>query len=194
MPELKDEKELEDYLFETFKADGHGFTTFRQFSISTYGVVDLIRFKAYKYTPNSNSNPVNILDIEIIELKKGKIGYSEVGQILRYKRGIDRYIAAHLGSRFDIVNVSCELIGSDVERGGDFVFLVSYLIDNDILSITTFNLMLEKGITFSEMRSDWYMTNEDFKDLDAYFNKNILKANIKEINLLPALKEAKTGA
>lgn len=38
MPELRDEKELEDYLFDTYSAIKDGYTTVRQFPLNEYRI------------------------------------------------------------------------------------------------------------------------------------------------------------
>lgn len=169
------ESELEDYLFnwketqpekgDSFGIDEHPINVYgkcyRQVEIKGYGIIDLL------YIDISPNNTFPQIDIRIVELKKDNIDLSALGQICRYKAGLERFIDTlkdKKGSKyFQNLEMSGILVGSDYATGD-----ICYAVDTiDWLECYHYKLDLGVGITFEES-SGWYSTEENFKGLNKY--------------------------
>lgn len=124
------EKDLEQIIYETSnnKLFSRGLTNIlcydskkkRQLKIGNYGVCDLI-FYTRSYDHDC-SETVPLLEINVLELKKDKIGISAFLQAVRYAKGISHYL-----SKRNITNkISIVLIGRTIDVS-DFIYLTDML-------------------------------------------------------------------
>lgn len=140
----------------------------RQLRIGNYGIADIVYF-------NRVSDRVNPhLEINVVELKKNKIGISALLQAVGYCKGIDRYLQKRNFSSEYYFNII--LIGREVDTSGNFVYLTD-LINGGKYSFSGIDLYsgsLNKlsfyrykysidGISFNK-ESDYQLTNEGFDD------------------------------
>lgn len=138
----------------------------RQLRIGSYGIADLVYFNRV----STGINPH--LEINVVELKKDKIGISALLQAVGYCRGIDRYLQKRDFSSDYYFNII--LIGREVDTSGNLVYLTD-LINGGKYSysgIYYYGHCLNKlsfyryeydidGISFIE-ESGYQLTNEDF--------------------------------
>lgn len=178
MAELKNEKELEDYIVELLEADEFEYIDgkpFRQIAITGYGIIDILVVNAEHINPETT-----ILHIYIIELKKGKIDLSALGQICRYRKGIINAINKNpevFGKyKFDINGY---LIGSEIELNGDFCYVPENI---DWLSILIYELSLSEGLTFHEDDMDYFCNQGDFTQFIKWFENLQSTYNTKLIS------------
>ena len=163
------EEELETYLFEwkpnVIEYEEHPIGAwgkcYRQVEVKGYGVIDLL------YIDVSPGSLCPQIDIHIVELKKDNIDLSALGQICRYKTGMDRFIDKLKGEKgskyFQNLEIRGILVGSDYASGD-----VCYAVDNiDWLTSYHYKLDLGSGIDFEES-SDWYNSGENFRSLNKY--------------------------
>lgn len=175
MAELRNEKELEDYIVELLDdgvfeyIDGE---PFRQVSITGYGIIDILVIDVEHITSETT-----FLHIHIIELKKGKIDLSALGQICRYRKGIINAINKNpeiFGKyKFDIKGY---LIGSEIELNGDFCYVPENI---DWLSILIYELSLSQGLMFNEADMDYFSNQEDFTQFIKWFESFKVAYNMK---------------
>jgi len=99
-------------------------------------------------------------NVNVIELKRGKVGYSEIGQLCRYLKGLKQFLGPYLTSKKDRINVSGIVIGKEVEQGGDFVYLLDQLRNIDVY---TYKLDYKTGLKF-ERSYGWALKNVDFEN------------------------------
>lgn len=159
------EKDLEEIIFTADKEellerglDLTGGKLFRQFKIGNYGIADLV------YCTFQHDNPYRgYLNIQIIELKKGKIGISAFLQAVGYAKGIQRWFSINKPN-IDY-KISICLIGENVDLSGNFCYLPD-LFDNEhggfcsvIFKEYEYSL---NGLTFIDMYGH-KLTNECFK-------------------------------
>lgn len=175
------EKDLEEIIFNSFKAD-RGLSLrkrgldidgrmLRQFKIGNYGVCDLITLDV-EYEPYYNPELINSDDnvlysevlkkktiITIYELKKDKIGISALLQASRYAKGIKRCMN-QLYSRCDVddFKVKIVLIGRTIDTSGSFCYLPDIFDD---LKVYTYSYSLN-GLIF-KLQKGYRQENEGFK-------------------------------
>ncbi len=164
MVELRNERELEDYIYHELsnrEISDENICDFisgipqRQFQITGYGVIDLITFDV------SPGDHKPLLTIEIIELKKNEIDYNAIGQISRYKTAIERSIQSinKFYKHFE-VEIKGFLIGSHIGNGD-----VRYVLDNmKWITTLSYELTLQEGISFQD-HIGWYRPDEDFTNI-----------------------------
>lgn len=164
------EEELEDYLFT--RAENHNpmdieGKCFRQVNLTGYGIMDLVYVS---FEPNIYSKNPEV-QINIVELKKGVIDLAALGQLCRYKIGLERCLSqiteqinAESEGKFELTyTVEGTLIGSNYASGD-----IPYVIDTiDWLSCYHYALDLEKGITL-EHSEGWYHTKENLDCLEKF--------------------------
>ena len=97
----------------------------RQLRIGNYGIADLIEIqKPYYHKKRFYKGCINIL-----ELKKDKIGVSTFFQALNYLQGIKTYLEQR---KLDhLFNYKITLIGKTIDTNGSFVFL-SNIFDSEV--------------------------------------------------------------
>lgn len=132
------EKDLENILHREFATNGGYDLTenrglylddniikvLRQRKIGEYGVADMITaHKSYEYGVPS-------LVLTVIELKKDRLNIFCLEQLMRYMRGVDRYLKVRGIKRYKVKGL---LIGSGVV-GGDWVFMENFMDDVTIQS------------------------------------------------------------
>lgn len=156
------EKELEDYIYDTEclkEFDVYG-KYFRQVNVGGYGVIDLLYVNIERYPFD-----LPVINITIVELKKGTIDPSALEQICRYKIGLTRYIDS-LNIRNpqvkENINIDGVLVGSGYSNAGDICFTIDSI---DWLRCIHYDVALKDGISFDES-CGWYKTNESFSGLD----------------------------
>ena len=171
MPQIL-EKELEDYIFANHdKIQGlEGEFITRQLSLPGYGIIDLLII----------SNLNGYLQFKIVELKQGKIDLNAIGQICRYNTALRRNL-----EKIDFPSKSqvCEsielfLIGNEIDTNGDCCFLCDVLKEYNIKFIT-YNLDLEKGITFNQQVETWFNKDEKINyTIDKFIRKALTNSKI----------------
>ena len=153
------EKDLEEIIYNTPTVDlwnRHLFLAgkrYRQLNIGSYGVADLVFAQR---TPKA-------LEINVVELKKDKIGISAFLQAIGYARGIKRYLEFRNFS-FEY-NIRVTLIGRTFDKNSTYSFLADVINDftrdeiyNEFLENYTYNYGLN-GIIF-EKQQDYSNVNE----------------------------------
>ena len=156
------EKDLEEIIFNSDKEELaerglylQGGKLFRQKRIGNYGVTDLIH-AYFEYDKIDETRFVkSLLHINVIELKKDKIGISAFLQAVSYLRGIQRYLNRkhHM---FDI-ELEITLIGKSIDDSGSFSYLPA-LLNN--VSFYTYSYDFD-GIRF-EYHSGYKLIDEGF--------------------------------
>ena len=102
----------------------------RQLRIGNYGIADLIEIQK----PHYHNKRFYKGCVNIIELKKDKIGVSTFFQALKYLQGIKTYLEQRKVD--DLFNYKITLIGKDADTNSSFVFL-SNLFDNEVNNCDT---------------------------------------------------------
>ena len=140
------EEELEDFLEENDNADKWfkvGDISFRQLPLPGYGVMDLL----FTQISRKLNNDLHI-DFTIMELKKDMLDLSAVGQIHRYKRGLEIHLDLWLESA-SISNFTYTiqgiLIGRDYGQDMDICHVIT---ESDWITGYCCELGLEDGISF----------------------------------------------
>ena len=160
------EKELEDLIFNTDNENliDRGLYIYgkkkRQVNIGNYGICDLISYhKTDDMIPNS---PLNI---NIIELKKGKIDFNALNQIIRYAQGIKDYLEIR---EFNNYIFTLTLIGNELDLNNDLFAYLPNLVhgleytNGSIFSIDYYKYSLRwDGIYFDECKG-YSLTNTGF--------------------------------
>lgn len=133
--------------------DGH---LLRQFKLPNVGVIDLMHIDV------SEALTGRIVTFTVLELKRGKIGYTELGQLARYTRHIKMGLAAVRSSERTKFRVRGLLVGSELEENGDFVYVMSSMPD---IEVYEFKLDSVDGLTFDYCEKTWY--NSGFNQNEA---------------------------
>jgi hypothetical protein len=137
----------------------------RQLRIGNYGIADLIEIKKpYYHNKRFYKGCINI-----IELKKDKIGVSTFFQALNYLQGVKTYLEDRkLG---DLFNYKITLIGKGADTNSSFVFLGD-IFNNEIndcdiiehhktkVELFTYKYGVE-GVEFTQM-FDYNLKNKGF--------------------------------
>ena len=119
------EKDLEEiiYLSDKDKLSDRGLHLYgklkRQLRIGNYGIADLVEHKRpyyHTYALRCMKGEINVL-----ELKKDKIGVSAFFQSLNYIKGIQAYLEKH--NKEDLYNYRITLIGSEIDTNSSFCYL-----------------------------------------------------------------------
>lgn len=154
------EKDLEEIIFNATDKELWSRNLFvygkkyRQLSIGTYGVADLVFVSRTPYE----------LIINIVELKKDKIGISAFLQALGYAKGIKRYLDFRNFS-FDYI-IKITLIGRSLDKNSTFSFLPDMLnhfnndVDEQFLENYTYEyglsgIMFYKHENYSNVEETW---------------------------------------
>lgn len=182
------ENDLEDIIENMFKEKsdlvysigcGEGIIL-RQPDLKGYGTMDLVNIVFtgfdYKNTLPGSRRRVREWDINILELKRGKLGFNELSQLCRYVTGVERFIN-HINLRRDNFKVYGVLLGKSVETNGDFVYLLENLKTN--ISAYTFKLDYKTGIEF-EKSYGWHNGSEEFSKKNLAFLMPEIKKHFKE--------------
>ena len=164
------EKELEDYLYDlevgvddTHPIDVMG-KCYRQVNIEGYGKIDLLYVHI---DPIPHVYPS--IYIDIVELKRGTIDLTAIGQICRYKRALDRYIGKITSKQHKLrgrIEVRGVLVGSKY-ASGDVCFVGDSV---EWLSVYNYEVSLSDGISFCES-SGWFNQDENFNSLKSLHNE-----------------------
>lgn len=166
------EEELEDYLFEVANTgrnpiDAPG-VCLRQVNLKGYGIIDLLYVNvSHEEGPDGSGFHV---DITIVELKKNHVDLSALGQICRYRQGMERYLGHFMRKEKEWItsNIYGILVGIDYADGD-----ICYAVDSiRWLQTYTYSLSLEDGAEFKESVG-WFNESEDFKGL-ANIKKDII--------------------
>lgn len=170
MPTLQSEKELEDYLYSVLGSNGsvneefRG-VPFRQTNLEGYGIIDLM---AISHAPGQS---IPDLEINIIELKKNEIDLTAIGQICRYKKGVERAIKNlpdRTVKKFNFI-IRGYLIGTEFTSGD-----VCYVADNlSWLVCIFYKLNISTGISLETDSGDWYSTSENFNSIAGLFKSYV---------------------
>lgn len=126
------EKDLKQIIFEADKSELAsrglyllGGRLFRQLKIGNYGIADLVHVEFEYESICENGEEVGYrktkLIIDVIELKKEKIGISAFLQAVGYVRGIQRWMEENKHT-ID-VEYQISLIGKEVDTSGNFCYL-----------------------------------------------------------------------
>lgn len=172
------EKNLEDILFESLKDDKKynfinerglyvtkPYLLKRQFSIGNYGTCDLIALnRPYELKTDQGyiveKEPVIIT---IYELKQNKIDLNSLLQIMRYMKGVKRWMYKNKSCNYKIRGV---LIGNSINTS-NYVYLFDYFqdhLDTELgeISVYTYNYKFD-GIEFENIDlSQYILVDEGF--------------------------------
>lgn len=114
---------------------------FRQVNLGSYGIADIVCIDISKYGERAWG-----VRVSVIELKKNLIDVNTLMQSARYEKGIRRMLAKSHDLSNAIVSYSHILIGKEIQKSGDFVFLLdamenatAYTYSIDIISGILFN-------------------------------------------------------
>lgn len=153
------EKNIEDLIYENLTPDnvhllaerGLPFDEMncfeRQVNLGPYGILDLIGLNYYR------SGKEKILEVFIIEIKKGEINIETYIQAIRYCKGIQVLLSKTcLTLKFNQI-----LIGTSIKKN-DFIYLTDI---NEDVSFYIMKLSLEKGIYFNR-ENGYRISNSDF--------------------------------
>jgi len=194
------ENDIEDIIFDMFKEGSELVYNFncgegmiiRQPTLGPYGKMDLVNIVyngkepiSYGWT-DTDVREIRSWDINIVELKRGKVGYNDLGQIARYVTGMKRYLKT-LNNSKDRFNVHGILLGKNIEDAGDFVFLLDKL---ENISVYTYSLDYKTGIDFDES-NDWFMKDENFSKIS--INNKELKKLVTDHNRIAIERRSKNG-
>lgn len=127
----------------------NGIKEYRQLRIGNYGIADLVYFSR-----NSNKLIVNV-----IELKKGKIGLDAYVQAYRYYQGIKDYIHNFRSKEIELVP-NIILIGSSIDNDSDFVYIYS---NTDCLTVYSYSFCYLSGLVWKEECKFWCLKYKGFK-------------------------------
>lgn len=123
----------------------------RQLNLGVYGICDLI------ISSKDDSELTDIfglmqsrLTIEVVELKKGVLNERSLIQVMRYVRGVERYMKRHHPNAW--YSVIPTLVGKSVDDG-DWVYLIDRV---DGLRVFTYRYGID-GISFEEHRGFYRM-------------------------------------
>lgn len=121
------EKELEDIIFETennllFERDLQDIhlarKKYRQVRIGNYGIADLVTLHYHSY---------NYILIKVWELKRSTVSYLDFLQLIRYAKGIDRYIKHREKERGRDYNIHFDikmiLMGKTIDTSSNFCYI-----------------------------------------------------------------------
>jgi len=156
----------------------------RQPALSGYGKMDLINISYRGNNANGflkDEELKRLWNIDIIELKRGKLCFNELSQLCRYMTGVKRYLIhnkrKYIKESFQIRGV---LIGKEIEESGDFVYLLNRLGMTNI-DIYTFSLDYKKGLSFNYVWDEWYNKNENIDNSGFDLSKKELVNHLKEV-------------
>jgi hypothetical protein len=137
------EKDLEEiiYLSDKRKLSDRGLYLMghlkKQLKIGNYGIADLVEIERPFYPKKSVNQIFGTTHfkgcINVIELKKDKIGVSTFFQALNYLTGIKTYLAQR--GLEQLFNYKITLIGKDVDLNSSFCYLGD-IFDNDLQCIS----------------------------------------------------------
>lgn len=189
------EKLIEDLIYNTIdKNEIHKFLDnglyelcgykkfFRQVDLGSYGRLDLVGFN---YNVRKNGNRYyHIIDIGVIEIKKGEINIDTFLQAVRYCKGLERIFKPHKVH----INFSIILIGTSVCKS-DFIYLPDIF---PALGVYTANLSIDglhfnkiNGYKRAEERNPCYPKKYRFDLKSLIFNE------IREYKIAEILQEGK---
>lgn len=123
---------------------------FRQPDIGNYGRADIVGVSIFN----------GVIDVSVIELKKGTIDVKAFLQAIRYIKGIETIIRAKTKRK---ISFNIILIGKEIELESSFCYLPDYI---QRLSIYTYNFDLYNGLNFK-----------------AECNYNILDTGVDQVNI-----------
>jgi hypothetical protein len=140
---------------------------YRQLKIGNYGIADLVELRR-PCAHNAQVSHIMKGLINVIELKKDKVGISAFLQALGYLKGIKRYLQKRgIDAHY---NYSITLIGSCVDESSTFIYLPNMLsinTENSIKDEPEFGLYLYEykygidGIRFVDVE-ECSLINEGF--------------------------------
>ena len=122
----------------------------RQFSLGNYGVPDIVTFHI---DPSDHWAFDTYLGITIYELKKGKINYEALDQIVKYKKGMMEYLDNFTDLGY---HIECVLIGNGLDISGGFLYIPDCF--NDI-SFYTYDLDINGGLKIES--NSWHLTDAE---------------------------------
>ena len=160
------ERDLEDILFECMCSkkgreilEEHGLDTngvvYRQVELGTYGRIDLMTVEL------DISEATPFLIITVYELKRNMIDVNALMQGARYITGLRDILSKYDNINAKNVDFRFRLIGKDIDKNGDFVFLYNLLNMN--VEVYTFDFDIE-GMFFNYEDKSWVKKNEGFSN------------------------------
>jgi len=168
------EKDLEDIIYNTDNAKlrERGLPIYgiklRQVRLGSYGVADLVTIQL---RANNEKHPdAEMIDyfghkliITVYELKLGLIGYSALGQCVKYSKAIEEIVNGLNYQIYDIYDYELNhvLIGSKIDTNSDFCYLINI---NDIAKAYIYDYGFD-GISFNRSKG-WYRPNGVKKIID----------------------------
>jgi len=167
------EKGFEQIIFETNDTTLHerGLwlrgKRFRQLKIGNYGIADIVTINRPFRIDKDHSHIKGL--IQVVELKKDKIGVSAFMQALGYAKGISSYLKKR--GLLDLFTIEIVLVGKYIDKDSSFIYLADlmqqgeeqYVDDgnnNICISCYTYDMNID-GLTFKS-HSGYELNNEGF--------------------------------
>lgn len=148
------EKDIEDFIWNEI-SDGDLFERglhlndgvfYRQFELPGAGVMDIVGVSVRKFVDRDGFVHKDIC-IDVIEIKRGKISCSDVGQLVRYMKYIrenDLEITEQYRLFDYSITINGILVGASIERDALLLMQLSRSF-----AVVTFEFTLDKGVQFS---------------------------------------------
>lgn len=161
------EKDLEDIIWECCNSkDGYDLLedrnlyfhprSYRQFKLGGYGIVDIMNV--------TYDSHLDMISIQLVELKKESLKVSHLIQICRYVSGL-RSMIDGVDTKKLLYNtrVYGVLIVPKVDTNSDLIFLSNLLED---IRIYSYKFSLEKGLLFEPVGKDWFLKDASIYDTE----------------------------
>lgn len=154
-------------------------TLFRQVGLGDYGIADLIAVslsEPLEYKTKAGKYRLCIVDL--YELKCHKIGLDTLGQILRYREGIEYFINElfYFKKPIEIV-YTVNMIGYEIIQAGDFLSIARSIYED----INLYQYRMDfKGIHFSCSQPYQYQKVKPGLPSTKLFSKGATKAIVRK--------------
>lgn len=129
----------------------------RQLRIGNYGIADLITYQYKSYMDEYLNYVTNKLLITVYEFKKDEINTETLLQVIRYAKGIERWLEKNERLEFIEVDFEFVLCGKSINTKSNWVYLIDYFTN---LEVYKYEYDID-GISFHET-SQYHLTNEGF--------------------------------
>lgn len=127
------EKDLEQIIFETNNEalQERGLwlrgKKIRQLKVGNYGIADIVTIDR-PFRLSGGHNHIKGL-IQVVELKKDKVGVSAFMQALGYAKGISSYLEKR--GLLDLFTIEIVLVGKHIDKNSSFIYLADLMQKNE---------------------------------------------------------------
>lgn len=126
----------------------------RQLNLGVYGICDLVISSRDDTEISEDWGMLQSrLTIEVVELKKGVLNERSLTQVMRYVKGVERYMQRHHPKSWYVIIPT--LVGRSIDLG-DWVYMIDRI---EGLRVFTYKYGID-GITFEE-HSGYYKTGDN---------------------------------